>query len=48
MDLTEMKSGRGGEVDWSCLAQDMIQWRDLVNIRMSLQIPQNDGNFLSG
>jgi hypothetical protein len=29
------------------LAQDRDQWRDLVNVVMSLRVPLNNGKFLS-
>jgi hypothetical protein len=45
MDLREI--GWGG-MDWIDLAQDMDQWRDLVNTVMNLRVPQNVGKFLSG
>jgi hypothetical protein len=35
-------------MDWIYLAQDMDQWRALVNTVMNLQVPWNAGNFLSG
>jgi hypothetical protein len=44
MDLTEI--GWDG-VDWIELAQDMDQWRALVNMVMNLQVPYNAGKFLS-
>jgi hypothetical protein len=34
-------------MDWIALAQDRDQWRALVNTVMNLQIPKNDGKFLS-
>jgi hypothetical protein len=36
MDLVEI--GRGC-VDWICLAQDMYNWRALVNVVMNLRVP---------
>jgi hypothetical protein len=40
------------ETDWESvdgmhLAQDMDQWRDVVNTVMDFRFPQNVGNFLS-
>jgi hypothetical protein len=32
---------------WIDLAQDMNQWRALVNTIMNLRVPYNDLNFLS-
>ena len=43
MDLQVM--GCGG-TDWMNLAQDRDGWRALVNVVMSLLVPQNAGNFL--
>jgi hypothetical protein len=34
-------------MDWIDLAQDMDQWRDLVNTVMNLRVPSNFGKFLS-
>jgi hypothetical protein len=34
-------------IDWTDLAQDMDQWRALVNTVMNLRVPQNAGKFLS-
>jgi hypothetical protein len=36
MDLREI---RWGGMDWTDLAQDRDQWRDLVNTVMNFQIP---------
>jgi hypothetical protein len=36
MDLREIE--RGG-MDWTDLAQDRDQWRDLVNTVMNLRVP---------
>jgi hypothetical protein len=36
------------DVDWIDLAQDMGQWRALVNTVMNLRVPKNAGKFLSG
>jgi hypothetical protein len=33
-------------LDWIDLAQDREKWRALVNVVMSLLVPQNSGNFL--
>jgi hypothetical protein len=44
MDLREI--GWGG-MDWIGLAQDMDQWRALVNTVMNLRVPYNFGKFLS-
>jgi hypothetical protein len=44
MDLREI---RWDGVDWIDLAQDMDQWRALVNTVMNLQVPYNVGKFLS-
>jgi hypothetical protein len=34
-------------MDWIYLAQDMDQWRALVNEVRNLRVPQNAGKFLS-
>jgi hypothetical protein len=44
MDLREI--GWGG-MDWIDLAQDMDQWRALVNTVMNLRVSQNVGKFMS-
>jgi hypothetical protein len=44
MDLREI--GWDG-MNWIDLAQDMDQWRDLVNTVMNIRVPQNTGKFLS-
>jgi hypothetical protein len=44
MDLQEI--GGGGR-DWIDLAQDRDQWRVLVNMVMSLQVPKNAGKSSS-
>jgi hypothetical protein len=41
-----------GEIGWDCmdwidLAQDMDQWRALVNTVMNLRVQKNAGKFLS-
>jgi hypothetical protein len=43
MDLGEIGFGN---VDWIHFAQDRDRWRALVNMVMSLRVPQNAGNFL--
>jgi hypothetical protein len=43
MDLR--KTGWSG-MHWIDLAQDRDQWRSLVNIIMSLRVPQDFGKFL--
>jgi hypothetical protein len=35
-------------MDWIDLTQVRNQWRALVNMVMSLRVPQNAGKFLSG
>jgi hypothetical protein len=35
------------DVDWIHLAQDMDQWRVLVNTVMNLQVPYKAENFLT-
>jgi hypothetical protein len=35
-------------VDWIDLAQDMDQWKALVNTVMKLRVSQNGGKFFSG
>jgi hypothetical protein len=42
MHLREIGWGR---MDWIDLAQDMGQWRALVNMVINLRVPQNFGNF---
>jgi hypothetical protein len=44
MDLRE--TGWDG-MDWIDLAQDMNQWRALVNTEMNLRVPKYAGRFLS-
>jgi hypothetical protein len=44
MDLREIGWDGG---DWIDLAQDMDQWRALVNTVMNLRVPENGGKFLS-
>jgi hypothetical protein len=34
-------------MDWIDLAEDMDQWRALVNMVMNLRVPQNAGKFWS-
>jgi len=34
-------------VDWIHLAQDIEQWRSVVNTVMELRVPQKAGNFLT-
>jgi hypothetical protein len=34
-------------VDCSHVAQDMVQWRVLVNTAINIWVPQKEGNFLS-
>ena len=36
-----------GDMDWIKLAQDRDRWWEFVNVVMSLQGPQNTGNFLT-
>jgi hypothetical protein len=45
MDLRETGFG---DVDWVDLAQDRDRWRALVNTVMSLRVPLNAVNFLTG
>jgi hypothetical protein len=33
-------------IDWIRLAQNMVQWRDLVNTVMNLRVPQENREFL--
>jgi hypothetical protein len=33
--------------EWIALAQDRDRWRELVNVVMSLRVPQNSGNCLT-
>jgi hypothetical protein len=44
VDLRDI--GWGG-MDWIHLAQDMDQWRGLINMVVNLRVPQNVGKFLS-
>ena len=44
VDLHEV--GCGG-MDWTDVAQDRDRWRALANAVMNLQVPQNEGNFLT-
>jgi hypothetical protein len=37
-----------GDLDWIALAQDRGRWWALVNAVMSLRVPLNAGNFLTG
>jgi hypothetical protein len=39
-------SGMWG-MNWVDLARDRDSWRALVNVVMTLQVPQNAGNFLT-
>jgi len=44
MDLREI----GWEVmDWMHLAQDRVQWRDLVKMSLKFWVPYNAVNFLT-
>jgi hypothetical protein len=43
MDLKEIWEG----VDWLHLAQDLEQWRALVNTVMNLRVPLKARNFLT-
>jgi hypothetical protein len=43
MNLGETGSG---SIDWIGLAQDMDQWRALVNAAISLPVPYNAGKSL--
>jgi len=36
-----------GGIDWIDLYQDRDRWQALVNVAMSLWVPQNVGNFLT-
>jgi hypothetical protein len=36
-----------GDVDWIHLTQDRGTWLALVNTVMNLQVPKNEGNFLT-
>jgi hypothetical protein len=42
------KQVRTSGVDWIDVAQDMDQWRALVNTLLNLRVSQNAGKFLSG
>jgi hypothetical protein len=44
MDLREIG---WRDMDWFDLAQNMDQWRALVNTLMNLRVPQNVEKFLS-
>jgi len=41
------ESGLWG-MDWIELAQDRDRWRENMNVVMSLCVPKNSGNFLTG
>jgi hypothetical protein len=43
----DLRTIRWGGMNWIDLAQDMDQWRALVNMVMNLRVPQNVGKFLS-
>jgi hypothetical protein len=45
VDIQEM--GRVG-MEWIAVVQDRDRCRAVVNAIMSLQVPQNTGNFLTG
>jgi hypothetical protein len=36
------------DVDWMDMAQDIDQWRALVNTVLDLRVPENAVKFLSG
>jgi hypothetical protein len=44
MDLGERELGG---MNWTDLAQDRDQWRDLVKTSMNFRVPQNAGSVLS-
>jgi hypothetical protein len=44
MVLREISSG---DTDWINPDQDKHQWRDTVNTKIKLRVPQNYGKFLS-
>jgi hypothetical protein len=45
MDLREIG---WDAVDWIDMAQDIDQWRALVNMVLNLRLPKNAGVFLRG
>jgi hypothetical protein len=45
MDLREIGLG---DIDWIHLAQNMDQWKALVNAVMNLRVPYNAVKLLSG
>jgi hypothetical protein len=34
-------------MDWIHLAQDKVQWRNLLHMAMNLQVPNNTENFIN-
>jgi hypothetical protein len=44
---TDLQEVGWGCMDWIYLAQDMYQWRAVVNAVMNLQVPLNARHFLT-
>jgi hypothetical protein len=47
-ELLIIAAVRTSGVDWIDVAQDMDQWKVLVNMVLNLRVSQNAGKFLSG
>jgi hypothetical protein len=47
MELKHILKEDSMKVDRIDLAQDKIQWRDLLNTVINFRVPKNPGNFLT-